>query len=208
MDLEEVINSLEGIYDLLTKHVLSDFKIMLSVSPVPLQNTFRDMDVITANMFSKSLLRTAAEIFSSKHENIDYLPIYESVIMSERKYTWEPDLIHVSDFIIKLNIQRALFEYSNGKFKGNLANAELISKAADKEFIAALPMQLKFTREMEDQYKMMLSLFPKLRLKLSELEIEMRENEKKYEFFKSNYDRLQEINTEYLKQIIELQNVK
>ena len=208
MDLVEVLNSLEGIHDLLTKNLRNNFNIMLSVSPVPLKNTFRNMDVITANMYSKSLLRTAAEIFSSNHRNIDYLPIYESVIMSERKYTWEPDLIHVSDFIIKLNIQRALNIYTDGKFKSEFTNTELDPETADKKFIEALPMQLRLSREMEDQYNTMLSLFPKLRLKISQLENEIKENEDKYEFFKSNYDRLQKINTDYLSQIIELQGIK
>ena len=208
MDLLEILDSLDKIYNLLAKNLTSDFKIMLSVSPVPLKNTFRDMDVITANMYSKSLLRTAAEIFSCNHENIDYLPIYESVMMSERKYSWEPDLIHVSDFIIKLNIQRALNLYTDGKFKSEFTNTELDRETADKKFIEALPMQLRLSREMEDQYNMMLSLFPKLRLKISQLENEIKENEDKYDFFKSNYDRLQKINTDYLSQIIELQGIK
>jgi len=208
MELSEVLSSLEEIYDLLAGNLASDFKIILSVSPVPLKNTFRDMDVITANMYSKSLLRTAAEIFSSNHTNIDYLPIYESVMMSERKYTWEADLIHVSDFIIKLNIQRALNLYTNGKISGEVNNNQLISDSVDEEFIAALPMQLRLSREVEDQYKMMLSLFPKLRQKISKLEDEMKENEEKYKFFKSNYDRLQNINTNYLDQIVEMQGLK
>ena len=55
---------------------------------------------------------------------------------------------------------------------------------------------------------MMLSLFPKLRQKISKLEDEMKENEEKYKFFKSNYDRLQNINTNYLDQIVEMQGLK
>ena len=208
MDLAEVLNSLEKIYDLLAKHLTDDFKIMLSVSPVPLKNTYRDMDVITANMYSKSLLRTAADIFSSNHQNIDYLPIYESVIMSERKYTWEPDLIHVSDFIVKLNIQRALNLYTNGKFINELTNSQLIIDSLDEKFIASLPMQLRLSRDMENQYTTVLSLMPKLRQKISELENEMKGKEVQYEIFKTNYDRLQKVNTDYLKQIIELQGLK
>jgi len=208
MDLAEVLNSLEKIYDLLAKHLTDDFKIMLSVSPVPLKNTYRDMDVITANMYSKSLLRTAADIFSSNHQNIDYLPIYESVIMSERKYTWEPDLIHVSDFIVKLNIQQALNLYTNGKFINELTNSQLIIDSLDEKFIASLPMQLRLSRDMENQYTTVLSLMPKLRQKISELENEMKGKEVQYEIFKTNYDRLQKVNTDYLKQIIELQGLK
>jgi hypothetical protein len=208
MDLEEVLNSLEAIYDLLAKYLNDDFKVMLSVSPVPIKNTFRNMDVITANMYSKSLLRTAAEIFSYNHDNIDYLPIYESVMMSERKYTWEADLIHVSDFIIKLNNERALNLYTNGEFVGELTGAQSDTHNIDEEFISALPMQLRLSREMEDQYKVILSLFPKLRSKISELEDEMGEKEAQYKSFKANYDRLQKINTDYLKQIVELQGLK
>ena len=208
MDLDEVLNSLETIFDLLAKHLKDDFKIMLSVSPVPLKNTFRNMDVITANMYSKSLLRTAAEIFSSNHDNIDYLPIYESVVMSERKYTWESDLIHVSDFIIKLNIERALNLYTNGEFASASTEVKSIIDGIDEEFIAALPMQLKLSREMEAQYTVMLKLFPKLRQKISKLENEMRENEAESVSFRANYDRLQKINTDYLRQIVELQGLK
>ncbi len=98
--------------------------------------------------------------------------------------------------------------YSNGKISGELNNNQLIADNIDEEFIAALPMQLRLSREMEDQYKMMLSLFPKLRQKISELEDEMKENEEKYKFFKSNYDRLQNINTNYLDQIVEMQGLK
>ena len=208
MDLGEVIDSLEKIHNLLTEHLTHDFKIMLSVSPVPLKITYRDTDVITANMYSKSLLRTAAEIFSTRHNNTDYLPIYESVIMSERKYTWEPDLIHVSDFIIKLNIQRALNLYTNGKFVNELTNTKTIIDSIDEKFIASLPMQLRLSREMENQYNIMLSRFPRLRQKISELENAMREKEAQYKTIESNYYRLQEINTNYLKQIVELQGLK
>jgi len=208
MDLAEVLDSLEQIHNLLTEHLADDFKIMLSVSPVPLKITYRDMDVITANMYSKSLLRTAAETFSTNHNNIDYLPIYESIIMSERKYTWEPDLIHVSDFMVKLNIQRALNLYTSGKFNSELTDSQSITECLDKKFIASLPTQLKLSREIENQYSTILHRFPKLRQKISELENEMKEKEAQYKSFKTNYDRLQKINTDYLKQIIELQGLK
>ena len=208
MDLAEVLDSLEQIHNLLTEHLADDFKIMLSVSPVPLKITYRDMDVITANMYSKSLLRTAAETFSTNHNNIDYLPIYESIIMSERKYTWEPDLIHVSDFMVKLNIQRALNLYTSGKFNSELTDSQSIADCLDKKFIASLPTQLKLSREIENQYSTILHRFPKLRQKISELENEMKEKEAQYKSFKTNYDRLQKINTDYLKQIIELQGLK
>ena len=69
-------------------------------------------------------------------------------------------------------------------------------------------MQLKLSREMEAQYTVMLKLFPKLRQKISELENEMRENEAEYVTFRANYDRLQKINTDYLRQIVELQGLK
>jgi hypothetical protein len=54
-------------------------QVILSVSPVPLDSTFREnMDVATANMESKSTLRTvAAQICREYTSNVTYFPSYE-----------------------------------------------------------------------------------------------------------------------------------
>lgn len=51
--------------------------IILTVSPVALERTFRDMDVVVANMESKTLLRAAAGQICREYPNVHYLPSFE-----------------------------------------------------------------------------------------------------------------------------------
>ena len=81
-------------------HLLKDnnptAKIILTVSPVPLFATFRmDVDVVSANMLSKSTLRVAAETFSEQHENVSYFPSYE-IVTQALKDPYEADNRHVT----------------------------------------------------------------------------------------------------------------
>jgi hypothetical protein len=52
-------------------------QIVLTVSPVALERTFRDMDVVVANMESKTLLRAAAGQICREYANVHYLPSFE-----------------------------------------------------------------------------------------------------------------------------------
>ena len=40
-------------------------------------------------MYSKSVLRVAAEIESEKSDSVEYFPSYESVMLSDRKKLWQ-----------------------------------------------------------------------------------------------------------------------
>lgn len=53
--------------------------ILLTVSPVPLQTTFTQQDVIMANSYSKATLRTVAARLEADFSEIDYFPSYEMV---------------------------------------------------------------------------------------------------------------------------------
>ena len=55
------------------------FKMLLTVSPVPLTATASDTHVLVATMQSKALLRSAAAELCSRNLNIDYFPSYEIV---------------------------------------------------------------------------------------------------------------------------------
>jgi hypothetical protein len=57
--------------------------------------TFARDDIVAANTYSKSLLRTAAQEWASLHDNVHYFPSYEIVQNSERSVTWMEDLRHV-----------------------------------------------------------------------------------------------------------------
>lgn len=55
-------------------------KVILTVSPVPLAATARhDQHVLSATVYSKSVLRVAAEMLSSRFEHVAYFPSYEII---------------------------------------------------------------------------------------------------------------------------------
>src|SRR6266487_3968593 len=87
--------NLEAIHILLSRYGHPDLRIVVTVSPVPLLNTFSTMDIVVANTYAKSVLRTVAQEWAATHENVDYFPSYEIVLNSDRAATWEPDLRHV-----------------------------------------------------------------------------------------------------------------
>ncbi len=87
--------NLEAIYALLSQYGHPDVHIIVTVSPVPLMNTFSPMDIVVANTWAKSLLRVVAQEWAAAHANVDYFPSYEIVQNSDRAAVWEPDLRHV-----------------------------------------------------------------------------------------------------------------
>ena len=94
-DFAENLNNLEAMHALLSRYGHSDFHIVVTVSPVPLMNTFSTMDIVVANTWAKSLLRAVAQEWANAHSNVDYFPSYEIVQNSDRAAVWEPDLRHV-----------------------------------------------------------------------------------------------------------------
>lgn len=89
------------------RHLNNNIEVILTVSPVPLDATFRDMDIIIANNFSKSVLVSAVhELMLNEANNYcHYFPSYEIVINSEKQKAWREDLRHVQpemvEFILK-----------------------------------------------------------------------------------------------------------
>jgi len=74
-------------------------KILLTVSPVPLQTTFSGRDCIVANEFSKSVLRVVAERLASR-QKIDYFPSYE-IVRSGGLGSFVTDHIHVKPRVVE-----------------------------------------------------------------------------------------------------------
>lgn len=75
-------------------------KVVISVSPVPLQATMTGDDVVASSSLSKSLLRVVAEDARDSFEHVDYFPSYEMVMNSPRALTWEADEIHVKASLV------------------------------------------------------------------------------------------------------------
>lgn len=72
-------------------------QIALTVSPVPLNRTMTDQDVLVANTYSKSTLRAVVGVICERHDRVFYVPSYERVMLSKDTSIWRPDLRHVAD---------------------------------------------------------------------------------------------------------------
>ena len=92
----ENLTNLERIHTLLSRYAHPNVHIIVTVSPVPLMNTFSTMDIVVANAWAKSLLRAVAQEWAIAHSNIDYFPSYEMVQNSDCAAVWENDLRHVT----------------------------------------------------------------------------------------------------------------
>jgi len=107
----EVLQSLEEMYCLITQRVRPDMKFIVTVSPVPLGTTFTEKDVISANTYSKSTLRSAVGEFCMRYANVDYYPSYEMVINTHPDVAWQEDWIHPTLSTVESVIERFVQNY-------------------------------------------------------------------------------------------------
>lgn len=77
-----------------------DCRIILTVSPVPLQRTFERRDVIMANTWSKSVLRAVAGELVAEDGGIDYFPSFEIVMNAPTAMAWHHDRRHVQEAFV------------------------------------------------------------------------------------------------------------
>lgn len=92
--VEENYQNLEKIYEYINKH-RPTAKIVITLSPVPLFATFRDIPCTSASTVSKAILRVAADQFYRNHRDVVYYwPSYE--IVKEFAYKYDEDNRHVS----------------------------------------------------------------------------------------------------------------
>lgn len=75
--------------------------VVVTVSPVPLAQTFTDMDVVAANTLSKAILRGVAHRLTRRFDFVDYYPSFEMVMNSPRHLTWIQDQIHVNGELVR-----------------------------------------------------------------------------------------------------------
>ncbi len=111
----DIIAALEALHALLLKHRKKPMKMLITVSPVPLLATFRNMDVLVANAYSKSVQRAALDEFLLDKTGVDYFPSYEFVTLSNPTVVWHRgDYRHVSHDIINLIMSNVLTHYVVG----------------------------------------------------------------------------------------------
>jgi len=87
-------------------------KVILSLSPIPLMATFRqDVDVVTANGYSKAVLRAGIDEIVRTNEDVYYFPSYEFVINGVGKFSEDnrhptPETINlVMEFFMELFVK-------------------------------------------------------------------------------------------------------
>ncbi len=96
LDVPDVMPLMDRAISLLGK---AGKKVILTVSPVPLQTTFTFADCLTANEFSKSVLRVCAGRLSKKFEHVDYFPSYE-IVRSAGLAGFVSDHVHVKGSLV------------------------------------------------------------------------------------------------------------
>lgn len=113
LDYNQILESLENIHLLLRTYGQADMRMLVTVSPVAMNTTFTGGDVLTANTYSKAVQRAAVEAFVRAHEDVDYFPSFESVMLSDRRRAWRDDQAHASDEIVRLNVLRMIEAYAD-----------------------------------------------------------------------------------------------
>lgn len=98
LDVNSSFNLLKKAFEMLFKHN-KNIKIIITLSPVPIQSTFTSHDCVIANSYSKSVLRIVAELLVDEFDNIDYFPSYE-IITSMGLAAYIEDNVHVKEEVV------------------------------------------------------------------------------------------------------------
>jgi hypothetical protein len=85
----------------LCQKVAPQAKLVVTISPVPLQNTMTPDDIVCSSTYSKSVLRVIAEEMRETYDCVEYFPSYEMVTNSPRHLTWEEDQVHVRADLVR-----------------------------------------------------------------------------------------------------------
>ena len=95
LTVEENVANIQRFFDIIKLHN-PDFKLIISVSPIPFLATGRadDQHIISANCHSKAVLRVAADQLVAANKDMYYLPSYELVTECTPD-AWESDTRHV-----------------------------------------------------------------------------------------------------------------
>ena len=101
--LERMVNALRSI---------GVTKILLTVSPVPLEATYSGKDCAMANIHSKSVLVVSANSLSRLYWEVDYFPGYE-IVMSAGPEFYDPDSVHVRDDVVELVTNYLIDQYAS-----------------------------------------------------------------------------------------------
>ncbi len=108
--------SVEDSYSLMEKGIAAILEsgvknIMLTVSPVPLQTSFSGQDCVSANSYSKAVMRCVAEKLRVRFKGaLDYFPSYE-IVTSGGLSSFGDDHVHVKAEVVENAINYLLQQY-------------------------------------------------------------------------------------------------
>jgi hypothetical protein len=91
LSVEQTVAALEE-FLAIARELNPELRVILTISPVPLAATMEPRHVLQSTVYSKSVLRVAAEHIYATHANVDYFASYEIVTMlGNLKDSFEPD---------------------------------------------------------------------------------------------------------------------
>ena len=109
LSASEVVEDLTEFLVLL-REVNPTSKVIFTVSPVPLIATGEDEHVLSATVYSKSVLRVAAEEIKAKFDYVDYFPSYELITSNaSRGQYYDKDLRSVLEVGVN-HVMRCFFK--------------------------------------------------------------------------------------------------
>ena len=111
LGFEEAYADVNAAIDLIRGVSERSIKVLLTVSPVPLDTTFSPSDVLISNTFSKSVLRAVAGIVAQERSYVDYFPAFEIVTLSDLQFAWGGDFRHVNSKTVAHIVQLLVDHY-------------------------------------------------------------------------------------------------
>lgn len=122
-DYETTSFYLKAIYKLLATYLKDDFRLLVTVSPIPLSHTFRQQDIYISNSYSKAVLRVVVEELVSAEANVNYFPSYEFVTLSNPEVVWaEKDFRHVDPSFVDYIMGHVMSQFTDGSAASNRSN--------------------------------------------------------------------------------------
>ena len=113
LELSDVAANLESL-QAIHRHLVAfnpHVRVIVTVSPVPMGETFSGRDVLIANTVSKATLRVAAEAFANSHSSVDYFPSFDMIAAAQRSSAYMADCLHVEDETVEKVVQQFLQLY-------------------------------------------------------------------------------------------------
>lgn len=127
LTVREMVEDLVAIRELLLKH--TGAKLILTVSPIPLQATMTPLDIRVANTESKTRIRAAVSEFIDAYPDVNYFHSYELVMTAER----------LSDFMLEdgRHVNRPAVEYILSEFLAQYAGPGVNVPVVDTSWLTA-----------------------------------------------------------------------